>query len=141
MRAAFAGYGVPSSVTGERSDYVLVKNVGATTCTLRGYPCVWFTSASGHELRFRVTHRPGPLFMNPLKTITVRPHQEIYFKVGRQACAVQVDPKKDGTVLHFLLPGSSRIVALNHGIEFCEKGDTPNTLYVDAVGIWHGERI
>jgi hypothetical protein len=141
MHAAFAGYGVPSSVTEERSVYVLVKNVGSTTCTLRGYPRVWFTSASGRELPFRVSHRPGPLFMNPLKTISVRPQQEIYFKVGRQGCAGHVNPKKSGSVLHYVLPGSSHIVSLSHGIEFCGKGDFPNTLYVDAVEVWHGQKV
>ena len=141
MRSAFAGYGVPSSVTEERSVYVLVQNVGTTTCTLRGYPRVWFTSASGQELRFGVSHRSAPLFMNLLKTIAVGPRQEIYFKVGRQGCAAKTDPTKNGKWLHFMLPGSSRIVALRHGIGFCGKRDFPNMLYVDAVGLWHGQKL
>ena len=141
MRSVFGGYGVPSSVTQERSVYILVKNVGTTTCTLRGYPRVWFTSESGHQLRFQVSHRSGPLFMNPLRTITVSPSQELYFKVGRQGCAAKSDPRNNGKVLHFALPGSSRVVELNRGIEFCRKGDFPNTLYVDSVGLWHGQRV
>jgi len=33
------------------------------------------------------------------------------------------------------------VTTLAHGIEYCGRGDFPNILYVDAVGLWYGEKL
>ena len=138
----FVTFGYVSPATEERSAFVVLKNVGSTTCALRGYPRVWFTSPSGRELHFQVRHASAAVFMNPLRNIKVAPGHEFMFKVGRQGCAGNTNPRTDGSMLHFIIPGSSRVVSVKRAMAYCiDKGDFANILYVDALDNWVAPKL
>jgi putative hemolysin len=125
-----------SEKTQQHTVGLRLMNVSRQTCTLRGYPAVSFTTASGGPLPFAV-RKDGDQMITGARPALVRlkPRASAYFAFNKNVCVRGSEGQ--AATLSFILPGGhgSRSVKIPRSayIDYCAPPDPGHTISVSPV--------
>jgi hypothetical protein len=126
-----------SEKTEQHTAPIIVTNLSATPCALRGYPKIALSDQYGGALPFTFAHGGDQMITaaHP-DAVPVAGHAAVYFAFNKNVCVGFTD--RDAHTLQVALPGGSslsRPIHLPHYpiIDYCPRGDPGSTITISPI--------
>lgn len=125
-----------SEKTEQHTAAFTLRNVGASACSLDGYPAVTLVDAAGHRLSFAYGHRGDQMITAAAPARFLVPGGGFaYFALNKNACVSST--RRAATEIHVGVPGGKGILSLRLPhyplLDYCPAGDPGNGITVSPI--------